>query len=109
MNRWDTFLDHVRNGRIEGLYTTFDGGIDTPSMHLPSRVLLAQYSDHLCAHIRRWLTGKGLGWCLLSCGFSLDRGEHFKEGSELDWHIDAANWACMSPLAVTQGRMGGFE
>lgn len=53
---------------------------------------------HLCAHLRRWMTGKGWKWSLREDQFTAFRlitrikkrpVRTFNEGSELDWQIAA--------------------
>lgn len=55
--------------------------------------------DHLCAHLRRWLTEEGWYWSLQAGGIALHRVmppqddlKAFFTGTELDWHIAAALW-----------------
>ena len=57
--------------------------------------------DHLCAHLRRWMEGKGIGietvskWGRAELRL-FDNGSHdstvFAQESELDRHVEAALW-----------------
>jgi hypothetical protein len=110
------FIEAVKAGKVEGLAVherrgenvilTLDGApiankcFETWHLHTSGKPYVP---DHLCAHIRRWLSGQGLQWALTSIRLSIlahyykdenldSDWETFATGSELDWHIDAALW-----------------
>lgn len=101
MNNWDRLLEAIKGGKIEGFGPVDDS---TCNQRLNGYVVAVKdngvwamwsepMTDHLCAHLRRWLIGKGCLPCLGYKGLvlypGLLKGKTFKEGSELDWHIDA--------------------
>ncbi len=100
MSNFQEFIENVKAGKIEGLTATY-GEYHKSWVLQPLGVYFdcvsddQADSDHLCAHIRRWLTGKGVNWGLYADVLVMDYDhERFDQGSELDWHIDAANWVC---------------
>jgi hypothetical protein len=118
MSNFEEFVENVKAGKVEGLEFLNErvllgfGGMtfviakpyydeeDSPSYG--EWFWDESNKDTLCAHIRRWLTGKGYKRPLDDDHLALFRKEDenegprflFTEGSELDWHIDAANWVC---------------
>jgi hypothetical protein len=98
MSNFQGFIENVKAGKIEGLEAGLDpkfvfvGASNPILLEKPS---LVEQADHLCAHIRRWLTGKGVNWGLYADVLVMDYDhERFDQGSELDRHIDCANWVC---------------
>jgi hypothetical protein len=109
MSNFQEFIENVKAGKIEGLTADLMDGYHERWLYIPGSAMqfsggkptLQRDADHLCAHIRRWLTGKGLLFTLgasdlyvLAAGNVRGAARIFKEGSELDWHIDAANFVC---------------
>jgi hypothetical protein len=123
MSNFQEFIENVRNGNVEGIMyqpkrctpcgESLQEALRFAHVLIPLRFagdeqtaepVLAMYvhnQDHLCAHIRRWLTWMGYSRNLrsndLCIGWTDANGRHrkwFCEGSELDWHVDAANWVC---------------
>jgi hypothetical protein len=99
MSNFQEFIENVKAGKIEGLVYEDDGNpmirIAGEWGYLINGNTWTMIPDHLCAHIRRWLTGKGVNWGLYADVLVMDYDhERFDQGSELDWHIDAANWVC---------------
>jgi hypothetical protein len=96
MSNFQEFIENVKAGKVEGLSAMADAlSIDQVCVNTPADNH-NYFFDHLCAHIRRWLTGRGYEYILytkylLVCP-DRDPDREFSEGSELDWHIDAANW-----------------
>jgi hypothetical protein len=107
MSNFQEFIENVKAGKIGGVKyqpEIYGGGIREVSEQLivdMTPLILADLTDmtrdHLCAHIRRWLTGKD--WTVnlhvaeyLRVYKHYHLSEVFGKGSELDWHIDAANW-----------------
>ena len=119
----EKFIELVKAGKIEGfsiynerLLLSFHGMsfvIGKPSEdedHEEEWEWSEAYPDIACAHIRRWLSGKGWYWELYPHWIYVSDveqgGKHydsFKEGSELDWHIDAANWVVSREGKVVDG------
>jgi hypothetical protein len=98
MSNFQEFIENVKAGKIEGL--EFKGQSNT--IHTPQIFVIYPFrtddSDHLCAHIRRWIYNKG-DLCFNLSGSDLeiiheDGANVFGEGAELDWHVDAANFVC---------------
>lgn len=95
------FVEAVRAGKIEGLWDqSTEEMLKTFCITFDYRIACnnAHEVDHLCAHLRRWLTSKGhmsgLYVNQLDIYDILDGATimTFDEGTELDWYIDAALW-----------------
>jgi hypothetical protein len=108
MSNFQEFIENVKAGKIEGLTADLMDGYHERWLYIPGSAMqfsggkptLQRDADHLCAHIRRWLTGKGCYFTLFPTCLSVSTdhldgiNRDFREGSELDWHIDAANFVC---------------
>jgi hypothetical protein len=101
MSNFQEFIENVKAGKIEGLTAGDDGELFFyRGGEWVSGDVHYHEQDHLCAHIRRWLSGKGYKRPLDDDCLALFRKEDenegprflFTEGTELDWHIDSANW-----------------
>jgi hypothetical protein len=92
MSNFQEFIENVKAGKVVGVHHMPSVGVYTDNRFSSDD---QADTDHLCAHIRRWLTGKGVNWGLYADVLVMDYDhERFDQGSELDWHIDAANWVC---------------
>ncbi len=103
MSNFQEFVENVKAGRIEGVKyyhnekypLVFVGDVELQYYVDDGCFDDGYQSDHLCAHIRRWLTGKGVNWGLYADVLVMDYDhERFDQGSELDRHIDCANFVC---------------
>lgn len=106
------FIEAVKAGRIEGLMFPHPDLLATKDNWIVERgmidgvwrPLFHMQSDHLCAHLRRWLRGKGwsvtlyegellevVKWDADKQDPSVWTSRHCEQpSSELDWHIAAA-------------------
>jgi hypothetical protein len=102
MSNFQEFIENVKAGKVSGLEINNAGSLTKPDVKgvFPLNKDSQMEVDHLCAHIRRWLTGKGYRRPLEDDYLTIYKKEDesegprfmFCDGSELDWHIDAANW-----------------
>lgn len=98
----EKFIELVKAGKIEGLFYDSENHLHTCHVDEMDPLGFVDDADHLCAHIRRWLSGKGYGFSLSSDALELNwyigmgesADQEFSEGSELDWHLAAACWVC---------------
>ena len=98
---WAKFVEAVEAGRVEGLeWNEHWGYLTVRGMMMVLDERSAEI-DHLCAELRRWMEGKGIGLELVSkwgrCELRLfDNGSHdsrvFPNVTELNRHLQAALW-----------------
>ena len=99
MTNFEQFVENVKAGHVKGLGVNSFGALICGSFTIKGKPD-GWRADHLCAHIRRWLGDPKGHKCDVKLHVAQDLevmnnyGDigFWTEGSELDWHIDAANW-----------------
>jgi hypothetical protein len=102
------FLDAVGTGKIKGfevrhlpqtgVNVLMVDNVGTLVVSMGPREIHKVNSAHFCEKLRDWFTAKGWHWHLEPSGIevwklgdeSLKSDERFRDGSQLDWHVQAA-------------------
>lgn len=109
------FLEAVRAGKVEGITGHFDQpgmnfnwiNIGDNSIELGAHNEISSQidTDHMCAEIRRWLTGKGFEWCLTD--ESIWAGVHDENTHGYDPECNFP-WPCTEHATELESHLAAF-